>query len=353
MSFFFYAFTHAANIGSDTAVTRFGTQQTVNNGDRIAAFAALTAGFRMANSSASGIFDSFLRCREILILTLVRLCWVQIFFLVIRHHLILWAILGGLNHVLDLASSMTIIPVNTSTTPNNVFFSDIDIFLSNDVTLKDVSITFSGESMISGRGNTVTLSPTFSLVVASGGSLLLQDIKIKGVNDSKMRCLSSLSTFSFQDVTLVLDGNFTFTQGRMDILKRLTISGADKAFIYTSNDQSTIRGGRFGTGNTAPTYVGTLLIDDSTTFSYVPRSGSSTLLNLESSVSKIILNSGTLFATTMQLTKGILQVEGKSRIQGLTSFTVGDGLSVSNNLYIEIKPAANLDILGTFSYKNI
>ncbi len=48
----------AVDIGSDTAVTRFNTQQTLQNGDRIAGFAALNAGFELFDSNVAGIFDS-------------------------------------------------------------------------------------------------------------------------------------------------------------------------------------------------------------------------------------------------------------------------------------------------------
>ena len=47
------------DIGSDTAPTRFSTQQTLWNGDRVAGFASLEAGFRLIGSVATATFDSF------------------------------------------------------------------------------------------------------------------------------------------------------------------------------------------------------------------------------------------------------------------------------------------------------
>ena len=44
--FCFLGIIFCVDIGSDTAVNRFNTQQTLNNGDRIAGFAALQGGFR-------------------------------------------------------------------------------------------------------------------------------------------------------------------------------------------------------------------------------------------------------------------------------------------------------------------
>jgi len=47
------------DIGSDSFVERFAVQQPLNNGDRIAGFALLQAGFKLSNNSVSAIFDSF------------------------------------------------------------------------------------------------------------------------------------------------------------------------------------------------------------------------------------------------------------------------------------------------------
>mgnify|MGYP006969554494 CR=1 FL=1 len=52
-------FIDAVDIGSDTAVTRFNNQVTINNGDRVAGFAALNGGFSINGSNATGTFDSF------------------------------------------------------------------------------------------------------------------------------------------------------------------------------------------------------------------------------------------------------------------------------------------------------
>ncbi len=235
---------------------------------------------------------------------------------------------------------------------SNVTFNSVNIFLNGNITLRDVAITFSGDCSINGMGNTLTLAPTFSLIVKEGSSLLLQDVKIEGVNDAKIRGLSNTSTFSLQDVQFVLDGNMTFTQGRLDVLQNFTISGKDRSFIYTSNQEITIRGGRFGSGTKAPFYKGTLMIDEGVTFSYVPANGSSQLLNLESVFSTLALNSGTLIASSLQLTKGRLHIDGLSIIQGSTSVTFGNGIA-SNNLAIEVWPAANLNLLGNIFYNNV
>lgn len=234
---------------------------------------------------------------------------------------------------------------------NNVFFNDVNIYMASDVTFQSASITFSGQCMINGGGNTMTLAPTFSLILNNGGSLLFQDITLDNVDDLKLRCLSNVCTFSFDNVTLVLDNNITFSQGQIDILGPLTITGSNNAFIYTGIQPINIRGGFFGSSSSAPFYQGSLIIDSNTTFSYAPANNSATLITMQSELSKIMLNSGTLIATSLQLTNGLLQIDGSSTIQTVNGFTIGNGIA-ANDLSIEILPAANLNILGNVIYSN-
>ena len=58
MSLFYYANVFGAVIGSDTAVTRFNNNVTLNDGDRIGAFTALFGGFTLLDAKTTGIFDS-------------------------------------------------------------------------------------------------------------------------------------------------------------------------------------------------------------------------------------------------------------------------------------------------------
>jgi WD40 repeat protein len=232
---------------------------------------------------------------------------------------------------------------------SNVIFSDVGLTLNANVTFREPSITFSGQSAINGRGNTITLSPSFSLIVNEGGSLLLEDVTIKGVNNSKIRGLDERSTFSLLDAKFVLDGDYTFAEGKLDILEDFTISGTH-TFNYTAEQQSTIRGGRFGTDGCAPAYCGSLIIDNRTTFSYAPTNNSNSLLEMESEISKLILNGGNLHANELILTNGTFQAFGRSAINA-SSLTFGDGTE-ANNLCIDIK-GAQLEVMGNLINNNV
>jgi hypothetical protein len=232
---------------------------------------------------------------------------------------------------------------------SRVLFSDVQLYLNGDVTFRDTSIVFSGQSSIHGRGNTITLSPTFSLLVDEDGSLLLQDLIIKGVSESKIRGLDERSTFSLLNTEFELDGDYTFTEGKFDILGDFTISGTH-TLNYTAEQQSIIRGGAFSSEECSPIYCGSLIVDEGATFSYVPANNLATLLSMESEISKIVLNGGNLHASTLELTNGTFQAFGRSTINA-ESLTFGDGTQ-ENNLCIDIK-GAQLEVSGNLINNNV
>lgn len=234
----------------------------------------------------------------------------------------------------------------------SIVFSDINIFLNNDLDWNSPSITFTGESSINGRGKTLSLSSTFSFIVASESSLLLKNMTLTGVKETSLLGIDAQSTFSFQDVHMVLEEDFTFTLGSWDILGDLIISGTSSV-TYSSDQNLIIRGDRVGSDECDPFYKGALILEEGVTFNYMPLSGSSDLLVMESSLSRLFLRGANFIASNVTLTKGTVCVDGKSMINGLTNITLGDGLSFANNCCLEIHSAANLDVFGTFIYNNV
>ena len=237
-------------------------------------------------------------------------------------------------------------------------FSNVKIFLNCNVTFRELRLTFSGDSTINGRGNTLSLDSTFTLLLGEESSLLFKNLTVEGINDSNISALDELGTFSLHNVEFVLDGDYTFTQGHFEVLNDFKLSGKGQNFIYQSDQASIIRGGLFeaGSGGDAcdSIFDGCLILDHGVTFSYDPPSGESNLLVLEDTVSKIRMNSATLCATTsLQLTKGILQVDGKSFLSSTNGIIFGD-CTEANNLCVEILPAANLEVTsGELIYNNV
>ena len=220
-----------------------------------------------------------------------------------------------------------------------VTFSNLKLALNCNVTLKDCCLQFQGISSINGRGNCLTLSPTCTLIVKEASTLLLKNIKIQNVNNFNIRCLDSLSTISFKDVTLILDDDYTFTQGHFDILQELAVVGDGYTFAYQADQVSSIL------------QDGSLLLDDGVTFRYDPQIATKTLIKLVDSTSQLMLRGATLHSTStgLQLTKGRVLIDRKAFLSSEATVSAegisfGDGLSASNNVDIQFFPAATLEV---------
>lgn len=233
---------------------------------------------------------------------------------------------------------------------SEVEYSDLELVLNNDVALLDTSITFSGECVINGRHNTLSLNETATLIVEEGASLLLQNIIIDGVAEDRIRLLDSQSTLSVEDTTFILEDDFSFNEGSLDILGEFIVTGSS-TFNYTTNQLSVIRGGRVNDESGAMFYAGSLVVDHSV-FNYAPISNNASLLQFESELAILKLISSTLQANTLSLTKGSIVVEGKSIASANDMITFGSG-SFSDNVCIELLPAAYLELLGAIEYANV
>jgi len=103
----------AVDIGSDSAVQRFSTQQILNNGDRIAFFAALEGGFIINSADATATFDSTINVSGAAELALGTLSLSQdLIFSNVAEFKSIGNITGN-NHTLEISSSINSIPSTT------------------------------------------------------------------------------------------------------------------------------------------------------------------------------------------------------------------------------------------------
>ncbi len=253
----------------------------------------------------------------------------------------------------DSAPSVSVFRVNSSTiATQNVTWSNANIILNNNTTFVSPSITFTGQSVINALGKTVSLDPTFTLIVGANSSILLKNMTLSNVRAGSLRCDDSLATFSFQNVVLELSDNYTFSQGRWDILGEMIIRGTH-VLTYASNNSLTLKSALNATASCVKFFVGQLIIDPFCTFNYAPSGGSANLIVMEDTASEIILRDSLLRATNLNLTKGSLTIDGMSQLECSGTINIGDGSNVLNNLRVEILPAAQLQCLGSIRYNNI
>lgn len=251
----------------------------------------------------------------------------------------------------DTANDLSVYELESNSVDiSEVEYSDLELILNNDVLLQDTSITFSGDCIINGRHNTLSLDGTATLIIEEGASLLLQNITVDGVSEDRIRLLDSQSTLSVEDATFILESDYFFDEGVLDVLGDFIITGSS-TFHFTTDQQATIRGGRINDEIGGMFYKGALIIDHSV-FRYEPFSNSASLLFFESELSSLQLLSSTLEASTLSLITGILTIDGNSFLNGETMITIGNGLA-SGNMCMHVLPAAHLGVIGTVEYANI
>jgi len=220
-----------------------------------------------------------------------------------------------------------------------VTFSDLNIFMNHDLLLRNCCIIFDGLSSINGRGNTLTLAPTCTIIVEAGASLEIEDLQLKGIHSERFYSTDNLSTLTFSDVDLVLDNDYSFTIGKIDIVQDLRILGEGHTFAHKSVGETVVR------------ECSRLIVDNNVTFSYDPSINSKQLLRLEDKTSELHLRGGTLHATAtgLRLTKGIFNADRASEISSeatveAEALQFGDGTDSANDIDFQGLPAAEVAI---------
>lgn len=332
--------------GSDTAVSALPAivapaAPVVPN--RIAYFGWTQNGFTLTNSATSLLFDSVFPVsgtiqmnggtvtlnRDLIMNNLATLQG-------------LGSIIGGA-HILSLAQSINSLPLDTQS------FDNARIVMNSDVTLKS-AITFSstgtGFCSIQGNGHVLTLAGGSSMNIT--GTLQLHNMIIEGVESTNVQCSTNSSVLLLDNVTWIQSSTFTFGTGSFQCENDVIFRGADTAFVYQSTQQSLINADA------------TLLLDTGLTFSYAPiNSISQSLLAFTDATSLLVLNGATLSTTTtgITLTKGSMLVQGDSFISTptvATSITLGDGISVANDMATTIAACGRLTVAsGALNYRNI
>lgn len=112
------------DIGSDTAVTRFNTQITLNNGDRIAGFAALDGGFFIDSANVTATFDSFFQVSGPLAFNGGTLNLSQDLSIANVASITSLGNIVGDFHTMDLGRTVTMLPLASEVVPCELTFID-------------------------------------------------------------------------------------------------------------------------------------------------------------------------------------------------------------------------------------
>lgn len=237
-------------------------------------------------------------------------------------------------NMLDLSSCFTL--------------TDLNVQLTGDVAIKDTCVVFDGRGSINGNGNSLTFDSSCLASIGRSANILFSNMTLHGLQDTQLACLDNAATITFQNMTIVLDADYTFSTGRFDIVGDVCITGAGHSFIYTSTQQSKIQ------------ESSTLTLDSGVTFSYAPANQINNAICFRDATSILKLNNATLFATSagLSLKKGTLLIDGASVLfsQGVNAsqaICFGDGISSSNNVAVHFLPAGALSCSGFIVDNNV
>ena len=114
-------------------------------------------------------------------------------------------------------------------------FTDLNLYLNNDLLIRDCCITFVGNCSLIGRNNTLSLASTCTLQIDDASTLLLKDISIKTTNSTHINCIADNSTLSLSNATLVLASDYLFKTGSLHIANDVHLQGPGHTFYYSSN----------------------------------------------------------------------------------------------------------------------
>lgn len=300
--FLFSFYLSHADIGSDFNVEVFNTQQTITNNCRIKSFAALNVGFSLLDNLVTGTFDSFFPVAGTIDLTGGTLVLEKDLILTNTSQLNTMGTIIGDGHVLSLAKNISLLPQTSS---NQCFeWGNLTVCLNSNITLQDCCITFTGNSIISGQGNCLTLQPTCTIQIDANASLLLKNIIVQGLETGRIIPLDSTSSLTLKSTKLFLDSNYTFSQGTLDIKNKVSISGDGLTFTFGTDQLSTIN------------QNSTLKLNNGLIFDYAPSNNEQDLLELVDKTATLFLNGATLkiTGTDLLLTKGILLVDRNAQV---------------------------------------
>jgi len=334
----------AVVFGSNTAVSRQALASFPANDatNEMRGFAAFENGFTLASSAASVFFNSFFPIYSAMTFNNGTLRLGRNLTLGSTATFVNGGVIAGNNYSLSMPDKISAFTIGSS-----VLLGNITLILNSNVTLSS-QMTFTGISIIEGRGHTIDLGTTGKMAVDNGGALLMNNLTLKNLSAGQLFCNDGIGTFSLNNVDIILDGNYGFTQGRFDVLGDVEITGGAYTFAYQSNNVSTIKSGA------------TLFFDADMTFSY-DVSVSGTLLAMDDTSAVLHFYETNIFSNVPGLTliKGTVAIDGEcimtsnatSQAQGIT---FGDGVTSANNINLKLLPESGLTLnSGYLVNKNV
>lgn len=241
----------------------------------------------------------------------------------------------------DLGFHQCVFGSEDQTWTSTLVWKDGSITLNSHVLLNG-SWFINGTCTINGNGNMLDLDGIGNVIVADGATLILKNIRIRGLSGDQLRCMNDASTLVLDNVTWEQDGDFVFSQGRIKWVHDVKMKGK-ATFAYLASQDSIIE------------MESSLEFGPGFVFHYNPADSLSEHIVFEDSSATLILNGATLSAASMCFTNGILQVLRNSFLKADThsdGFTFGS-CDAAHDIEVYIGAGVHFVLQdGVLNYKN-
>lgn len=220
---------------------------------------------------------------------------------------------------------------------------NLDLVLNTDLLLTQ-TVYFSGTSSIKGNDcNLIFGDSSTEIVLNSGATLNLENIKISGLRASNLRGSAQNSVINLKNCKLDFSGDFNFTTGAIKFTNDVIFTGTSN-FNFANNATSSLD------SNTI------LYFAPNFQFNYQPARNSKDLIYMTDSSSVLYLDGCTIRSTNTGLTlkQGSLLIDNKVTLssQGVALSEIITLGNASQDLDIKIFSDAQINVYGGFNYAN-
>jgi hypothetical protein len=333
---------HAVIIGSNTTPSRQPsfTFPSGDNTNQMQGFAVMDGGFVLTNATTTCLFNAYFPIGGTVTLNGGTLNLGLDLMFASTANITNAGLINGNNLLVQLPYK------NGVLTLNGMIFNNARVMCGSDMSLNGL-LRFNGTCVFDCQGKTINCA-NGGIVVGTGGSLLIKNATLNNVATGGLYCADSAGTFSFSNSTIIQDGVYSFSQGRVIILDSLTMTGSH-LFVYQSSAASSIQ-------SNAQWYF-----TEGMTFSYVPPISARNLIGMQNRTSVLWLQQTTLYSTPtgLQLTVGTLRLDGTCPVLSdahvaAEAITFGDGVNGNNDLFIDLLAESGFNLLsGLIVYNDL
>lgn len=135
-------------------------------------------------------------------------------------------------YVVDFSPDIDSLPAPAST------FEDAKIFFNSDITFNTI-VTFKGNCIVNGGGNSIYLGPQGSIVVDTDSIVVFRNVEIQGLKESNVSCTDDTGEIHFDNSRAVFSDDFMFSKGSFKSIDQVDFVGRH-VFTYDSNIPSVI-----------------------------------------------------------------------------------------------------------------